>query len=77
MSETRPERRNLLVDYGIALVAIAIDVMTTFLPRAAKESALRGDLRSLHMLLGTILLVLVATRVWRWWRAIRLANIAR
>ncbi|QJQ31653.1 hypothetical protein GV829_03690 [Sphingomonas lacunae] len=68
MSETRPERRNLLVDYGIALVAIAIDVMTTFLPRAAKESALRGDLRSLHMLLGTILLVLVATRVWRWWR---------
>ena len=71
MSETRPERRNLLIDYGIALAAVSIDLLTTFLPRADKASALRGDLRTAHMLIGSLLFVLLAMRLWRWFRGDR------
>lgn len=57
-----------LIDYGIAAMAIAVDLVSTFLPRADKADPLRGDLRMLHMTVGTLLFTLLAVRLWRWWR---------
>lgn len=65
-------KRNLLptatVDYGIAALAIAIDLASIFMARADKATALRGELRAVHMILGTLLFLGLAIRLWRWWR---------
>lgn len=71
MSDNGQARGKAWIDYGIALTAVGIDILTTFLPRADKESALRGDLRSAHMVLGTLLFALLAVRLWRWWQGDR------
>lgn len=67
-SRSNDGRSSALIDYGIAAMAIAVDLVSTFLPRADKAGALRGDLRAVHMTVGTLLFVLLAVRLWRWWR---------
>lgn len=57
-----------VVDYGIATLAIAIDLASIFMARADKATALRGELRTVHMVLGTLLFLGLALRLWRWWR---------
>lgn len=73
MTQTRPQGGNgvdaaALRDWAMLGVAVALDVMSTFMPRADKAGALRGDLRSAHMVLGVILLVLAGWRLWSWYR---------
>lgn len=68
MDQRTHGRTTPLIDYGIAVMAIAVDLVSTFLPRADKAGALRGDLRLLHMTVGTLLFALLAVRLWRWWR---------
>ena len=68
MNERTSGRGTALIDYGIVAMAIAVDLVSTFLPRADKAGALRGDLRLLHMTVGTLLFALLAVRLWRWWR---------
>lgn len=68
MDQRTNGRATALIDYGIAAMAIAVDLVSTFLPRADKAGALRGDLRLLHMTVGTLLFILLAARLWRWWR---------
>lgn len=59
-------------DWGLLVAAVALDMMSTFMPRADKAGTLRGDLRSAHMVLGVILLVLAVWRLWSWRRGEKL-----
>lgn len=68
MDQRTHGRTTALIDYGIAAMAIAVDLVSTFLPRADKAGALRGDLRAVHMTVGILLFCLLAVRLWRWWR---------
>ncbi|TSB01671.1 c-type cytochrome [Sphingorhabdus contaminans] len=56
------------IEWSIIAVALTIDLTTIFLPRADKALPLREDLRNIHMFLGTILFILVASRLIRWIR---------
>jgi cytochrome c2/cytochrome b561 len=52
----------------IAILYFAHSVLLTIMPRTAKELPLREELRGYHYLLGTILFVLLAWRLWHWWK---------
>lgn len=66
-----PSLASKRMEWSIIAVALAIDITTIFLPRADKALPLRGDLRNIHMALGTLLFLLVAYRLIRWIRGDR------
>ncbi|SNS15291.1 MULTISPECIES: cytochrome c family protein [unclassified Azospirillum] len=60
--------RDIALDYALPLLVLAQDVLTTLMPRADKLGPMREQLRGWHYLVGTLLLVLAAVRLWRWFR---------
>lgn len=66
-----PSQASKRLEWSIIAVALAIDLTTIFLPRADKALPLRGDLRNIHMVLGTLLFLFVAARLIRWIRGDR------
>ena len=61
-------RTSTILGWTIMVVASAMTLLTTRLPRTEKMSLLREDLRSWHYLIGFVLLFLVAWRLVRWFR---------
>ena len=66
------DRHAASFEWGIAISAILVDLLTTFMPRADKAGALRGELRVAHMVLGLGLLVMCFIRLRMWSRGTRL-----
>jgi cytochrome c2/cytochrome b561 len=58
--------REAALDYALPLLVLAQDILTTFMPRADKMGPMREELRGFHYLVGTLLFLLAATRLWRW-----------
>jgi cytochrome c2/cytochrome b561 len=61
-------RTSVILGWTIMVVASAMNLLTTRLPRTEKMSVLREDLRSWHYLIGFTLLFLLAWRLVRWFR---------
>jgi cytochrome c2/cytochrome b561 len=61
-------RTSVILGWTIMVVASAMTLLTTRLPRTEKMSVLREDLRSWHYLIGFTLLFLLAWRLVRWFR---------
>lgn len=69
LSFRRPDSlASRVLGWAIAVAYIANSLLLVQLPRTGKTSALRETLRGWHYLIGALLLVLVAWRLWRWWR---------
>lgn len=61
-------RRSVVLGWAITASYLAHQLITTRLPRTDKALPAREDLRGLHYLVGTIILVLVIARLVAWFR---------
>jgi cytochrome c2/cytochrome b561 len=61
-------RTSVILGWLITLVYAVHGVVTIYMPRADKASALREALRGWHYLLGLVLFVLLVLRLWHWFR---------
>jgi cytochrome c2/cytochrome b561 len=57
-----------ILGWLIALLCSVQAILAVRMPRTEKTSLLREELRSWHYLLGLVLFVLLAWRLWRWYR---------